>query len=288
MGRADLSSLIESFARDGFVHVTGLLPRDEVETYRHAVDQAVASRKVHDTRKLEEKSLYEQSFIQCQNLWEDWPEVRKLSFDQRVAGMAAKLIGAERLRLWHDQALYKEPGGRDTDAHQDHPYWPIAGDRTLTAWIPLMDIDDETGCMGYVPGSHRGERSYVNIFTEPGSGKKLLEQLGVPPVFVPCRAGDVIYHHGSTAHLAKPNRSGGMRRVHTVIYFADGLTRSETPAHHPAVDRAKIPVGGMIASDVTPIAWPLDDGLLPKPVPWPESKRVQDLKRLGIVPGDVR
>jgi ectoine hydroxylase-related dioxygenase (phytanoyl-CoA dioxygenase family) len=284
----DLASLKETFDRAGFVQVKGLLPRDEVEAYGRAVDHAVASRKVHDTRKLEEKSLYEQSFIQCQNLWEDFPAVRKLSFDQRVTGTAAALIGAEKLRLWHDQALYKEPGGRDTDAHQDHPYWPIAGDKTLTAWIPLMDIDDATGCMGYVPGSHRGERSYVNIFTEPGSGKKLLEQLAVEPVFVPCRAGDVIYHHGSTAHLAKPNRSDGMRRVHTVIYFADGLTRSDAPAHHPAVDRAKIPVGGVIASDVTPVAWPLADGVLPRPVPWPDSKRVQDLKRLGIVPGDVR
>ena len=288
MERADLPLLIESFARNGFVHVKGLLPRNEVEAYGRAVDHAVASRKVHDTRKLEEKSLYEQSFIQCQNLWEDFAAVRKLSFDQRITSTAAALIGTEKLRLWHDQALYKEPGGRDTDAHQDHPYWPIAGDKTLTAWIPLMDIDDATGCMGYVPGSHFGERSYVNIFTEPGSGKKLLERLApVEPVFVPCRAGDVIYHHGSTAHLAKPNRSNGMRRVHTVIYLADGLTRSDTPPHHPAVDRAKIPIGGLIASDVTPIAWPLPDGVLPKPVPWPDSKRVQDLKRLGIVPGDA-
>jgi ectoine hydroxylase-related dioxygenase (phytanoyl-CoA dioxygenase family) len=289
MEREDLGALIAAFARDGFVQVKGLLPRSEVEEFGRAVDVAVASRKVHDTRRLEEKSLYEQSFIQCQNLWEDWPEVRCLSFDQRIAGMAAKLIGAQRLRLWHDQALYKEPGGRDTDAHQDHPYWPIVGDKALTAWIPLMDIDDQTGCMGYVPGSHRGPRSYINIFTEPGSGKKLLEQFApTEPVFVPCRAGDVLYHHGSTAHLAKPNRSNSVRRVHTAIYFADGAVRGDTPAHHPSVDRAKIPVGGLIDSDVTPIAWPLPAGAWPKPVPWPDSKRVQDLKRLGIVPTNVR
>jgi ectoine hydroxylase-related dioxygenase (phytanoyl-CoA dioxygenase family) len=271
------------------VHAKGVLPRDDVERFGGAVDAAVASRKVNDTRRLEEKSLYEQSFIQCQNLWEDWPEVRALSFDQRVAGLAAALIGATRLRLWHDQALYKEPGGRDTDAHQDHPYWPIADDRTLTAWIPLMDVDDETGCMGYVPGSHRGPREYVNIFTDPGSGTKLLEQFApVAPIFVPCEAGDVIFHHGSTAHLARPNRSSGMRRVHTAIYFADGAVRSGTPSHHPSVDRANIAVGAVIDSGVTPIAWPIEDGSLPVPVPWPDSKRVQALKRLGIVPDQVR
>ena len=222
-----LKDLAERFRRDGFVHVKGALDSSEVARCGEACDSAVAARKRNDDRALADKSLYEQSFIQCQNLWEDWPEVRALSFDQRITAMAAALIGAERLRLWHDQALYKEPGGRDTDAHQDHPYWPIADDRALTAWIPLMDVYDDAGCMGYVPGSHRGPRQYVNIFTDPGSGTKLLEQFApVAPVFVPCKAGDVIFHHGSTAHLAKPNRSSGMRRVHTAIYFAVGAVRS--------------------------------------------------------------
>ncbi|SRR5258706_8224529 len=285
--QSDMDSLRERFLRDGFVHARNVLPKDDVERFGRAVDEAVASRKIHDGRRLEEKSLYEQSFIQCQNLWEDWPQVRELSFDQRITGLAAALIGAQRLRLWHDQALYKEPGGRDTDAHQDHPYWPIEDERTLTAWIPLMDIDEETGCMGYVPGSHRGERQFVNIFTEPGSGAKLLEQYApTQPVFVPCKAGDVLFHHGSAAHLARPNRSTRMRRVHTAIYFADGAVRSSTPRHHPSVDRADIEVGSAIASDVTPLAWPIDT--LPVPVPWPHSERLAALKKLGIVPDGVR
>jgi ectoine hydroxylase-related dioxygenase (phytanoyl-CoA dioxygenase family) len=285
----EIEALAAQFRRDGFVHVPGVLPRDEVERLGAKVDTAVSSRKAKDNRRLEEKSLYEQSFIQCQNLWEDWPEVRALTFDQRITGLAAKLIGAERLRLWHDQALYKEPGGRETDAHQDHPYWPIADTRALTAWIPLMDIDHETGCMGYVPGSHLSGRTFVNIFTEPGSGAKLLEQLAPrEPVFVPCAMGDVIFHHGTTAHLAKPNRSTRMRRVHTAIYFADGALRGETPKHHPSVDRANIAVGSRIESDVTPIAWPLAPGALPTPVPWPDSERVRALKTLGIVPDRVR
>ena len=275
------------FERDGFVHVKNLVPREKIAAFGESVDKAVAARKVNDVRSLEEKSAYEQSFIQCQNLWEDWPSVRALTFHPAIAGMAARLIGAKRLRLWHDQALYKEPGGRETDAHQDHPYWPINEDRTLTAWIPLMDVTEEIGCMGYVPGSHRGRRTFVNIFTDPGSGGKLLDQFSERPCFVPCRAGDVLYHHGSTAHLAKPNRSSAMRRVHTAIYFADGCTRSATPKHHPSVDRANIPIGNQIASGATPIAWPLE-GSLPSPLPWPDSERTRTLKKLGIIPDRVQ
>lgn len=288
MDESLIASYVESFERDGFVHVRNLVPADEIAQFGGAVDEAVAARKVNETRALSEKSAYEQSFIQCQNLWEDRPSVRALTFHPAIAGMAARLIGAKRLRLWHDQALYKEAGGRETDAHQDHPYWPINEDRTLTAWIPLMDIAEEVGCMGYVPGSHRGRRTFVDIFTDPGSGERLLEQLApLRPRFVPCRAGDVLYHHGSTAHLAKANRSPAMRRVHTAIYFADGCTRSAVPKHHPSVDRANIAIGAVIASGVTPIAWPLDGGL-PTPLPWPDSERVRTLKTLGVIPDRVR
>jgi ectoine hydroxylase-related dioxygenase (phytanoyl-CoA dioxygenase family) len=285
MSEPSIDRLTEEFRDQGFVHVRGVLSPDEVTTFRMAVDEAVAVRKARDMRRLHEKSPYEQSFIQCQYLWEDMPQIRPLTFHPRVTGIAAALIGAPRLRLWHDQALYKEPGGRETDAHQDHPYWPIAEDDTLTAWIALVPVDETTGCMGYVPGSHRGPRQFVNIFTEPGSGAALLGKFPVAPTFVPCAAGDVIYHHGSTAHVATANRSGHMRCVYTAIYFRDGATRSAIPKHHPSVDRAGIGVGEEINSAVTPVVWPLE-GSYPAPVPWPEnhSARGEMARRLGIVP----
>jgi len=107
MDEALSATYVATFQRDGFVHVKDLVPVDEIRAFGEAVDEAVAARKVNDARKLEEKSAYEQSFIQCQNLWEDRPQVRALTFHSAITGMAARLIGAKRLRLWHDQALYK-------------------------------------------------------------------------------------------------------------------------------------------------------------------------------------
>ena len=49
--------------------------------------------------------------------------------------MPAEFRPSQALRLWHDQALYKEPGGRGTDAHHDQPYWPLEQANTITAWI---------------------------------------------------------------------------------------------------------------------------------------------------------
>jgi ectoine hydroxylase-related dioxygenase (phytanoyl-CoA dioxygenase family) len=251
------------FARDGFVLVPDLLEPAELEHFGAAADATVMAR-TRSYRPLAERSAYEQSFLQCINLWEDCEEIRSLTFHPRVCAAAAHLLGVERIRLWHDQALYKEAGGRETDAHQDQPYWPMVETRTITAWIPFDDVGEENGPMGFVAGSHRvGLKRFVNIFfgtPEPILAHPAIADRG--PVFVPAPRGSVLFHHGLTVHLARANRSARTRRVHTAIYFRDGATRAERGAH-PCVDRAAIRPGEPIASDATPIAWPRDPGDLP-------------------------
>src|SRR5271166_6112364 len=167
--------LVEDFRRDGFVVVPDLLTTGELARFGAAVDEGVARRSRHDTRALPEKSRYEQSFTQCQNLWEDCPAVRPLTFHPRIAETAAHLLGVDAVRIWHDQALYKEAGGRETDPHQDQPYWPIAEPVTITAWIPLDASTLTNQPMSYLPRTHRlALHQFVNIFT--GTGGNPLER----------------------------------------------------------------------------------------------------------------
>lgn len=265
--------LKETFSEKGYVVVPGLLPLDDVARFGAAVDAGVAARTAGDARALTDKSAYEQSFSQVINLWEDTPDVRPLTFHPAITAMAASLLGVERVRLWHDQALYKEAGGRHTDPHQDQPYWPIVETDTITAWIPLMDVSLEAGAMGYVPGSHRfGVRKFAGIFWGEGFDLEAgPEAQGVPPEFAPVRAGDVAFHHGLTIHLAGANDSAETRRAHTAIFFADGSTRAGKPRGHPSVERGDVAVGEPIASAVTPIAHPLPAGTLPATPPRPEQ-----------------
>ena len=261
-------ALVAAFERDGFVVVPDLLDAAERDRYGRAVDAAVARRRSGDTRPLAERSRYEQSFVQCINLWEDGPDVRPLTFHPAIARTAAALLRVDAVRLWHDQALYKESGGRETDPHQDQPYWPIAEPTTVTAWVPFDGSTFASGAMGYLAGSHAvGLRKFVNIFQ--GEPEDLLADPaldGLEPTFVEVPAGAVAFHHGLTAHLAMPNTTDRPRRVHTMIYFADGCTRGSRFRHF-AVDRPKVAVGERIDSPVTPIAWPRPDGDLP---PTPE------------------
>jgi ectoine hydroxylase-related dioxygenase (phytanoyl-CoA dioxygenase family) len=278
--------LIDSFRRDGFVVVPGLLTENELDKFGAAVDRAVADRGRDDRRTLGEKSPYEQSFTQCINLWEDHPEVLPLTFHPKISEAAVKLIGVPALRLWHDQALYKEPGGRYTEPHQDQPYWPMDERDTLTAWVPFDGSTHETGCMGYVPGSHRvGLRKFINIFSADERVKILDDPSisGVAPVYVEVPRGSVAFHHGLTVHLARANRSNRTRRVHTMIYIRDGATRSQ-PYVHPSVDRPGIKVGEPIDSDLTPIVWPRAAGDLPRPPRMPLTPVLERLNAYGALP----
>jgi ectoine hydroxylase-related dioxygenase (phytanoyl-CoA dioxygenase family) len=267
LARGATADHVEAFQRDGFVVVPDLLTPQEVSHFGKCVDAAVAARQ-EGRPPLAERTRYEQSFLQSINLWEDHPDVRPLTFHPVVCAAAARLLGVERLRLWHDQALYKEAGGRETDAHQDQAYWPMRETDTITAWVPFDGSTIEAGAMAYVPGSHRfGVRKFVNIFFDekPYDIARGPEARGVEPRFVEVPRGGVAFHHGLTFHLAAANRTPRTRRVHTMIFFRDGSTRS-SPMPHPSVERAGLAVGARIDSVFTPLVWPRSAGEVP-PVP---------------------
>lgn len=257
---------IERFAEQGYLVVEGLLSASEVTTAGHAVDDAVASRNAHDKRKISDKTTYEQSFIQCMRLWEDHTDVRAFTFNQNIAQAAAELLEVQGVRLWQDQALYKEAGGRETTAHQDQPFWPIGDAPLISAWIPFDAVTLDSGAMGYVPGSHKAGRltpvdithqsEPYDILNDPAMGGRPLEWVEVP-------AGAVIFHHGYTVHAARANHSEKTRRVMTMVYFEDGRRRLK-PWPVFGLDRDNIAVGDIMAGPGLPMAWPRN-GTLPAP-----------------------
>jgi ectoine hydroxylase-related dioxygenase (phytanoyl-CoA dioxygenase family) len=260
--------LISGFARDGYVLTPDILTTAELAEFGLAVDNAVAGRTVDDHRSLADKGLYEQSFVQCMRLWETNPDVAPLTFHPALAEAASELLGVESVRLWQDQALYKEAGGRETDPHQDATFWPIGNTPLVSAWIPLAGSTIESGTMGYVPGSHKAGRldpvdlthttEPYDILSDPALG-------GVGPTFVEAAAGSVLWHHGLTVHQAMPNISESTRRVFTVVFIADGYPREESWPVFP-LDRDQVAVGERMGGPGMPIAWPREPGDLP-PVP---------------------
>jgi ectoine hydroxylase-related dioxygenase (phytanoyl-CoA dioxygenase family) len=230
---------IEAFRRDGHTLIKGVLLPEEVDGYREAINGAAYLYKT-EKRALQERDTYGQAFLQIMNLWEVNEDVRKFTLAKRFAKIAADLLGVKKVRIYHDQALYKEPGGGFTPWHQDQYYWPLDTNNTITMWMPLMDIDEDMGMLTFASGSHNaGFAENVAISDE---SEAVLEAFIKQKGFKVSRAktmeaGDATWHYGWTLHTAPGNKSAVTREVMTVIYFADGAHVTEPQNKHQENDR---------------------------------------------------
>ena len=207
----------------GFVKIENVIGKDFLPEVRKIIQASVLLRKGKDERELKDKSQYEQSLLQCGFLCWDFPAVKDFVFAKRFAGIVRDLMKVDHVRLWHDQALFKEPGGRITDAHQDCSYWPIAEPQyTATMWLALTDVPVEKGCLYFYPQTNDPNlKEYVDIFKNPHQPNILTNK---EKIFVPLKAGDATFHSGLTFHGAGNNQTNEMREAMTIIYIKDGVT----------------------------------------------------------------
>lgn len=214
---------IDFYHKNGFVKIENVVEQEFLPELKRIVEAAVLVRKGKDERNLKEKSQYEQSFLQCGYLCWDFPAIKEIVFAKRFAGIVRDLIQAEHVRLWHEQALFKEPGGRVTDAHQDCSYWPIREPQfTSTMWLALVDVPVEKGCLYFYPQTNDPNlKEYVDIFKNPHQPDFLKDK---ERVYVPLKAGEATFHSGLTFHGAGENKTNQMREAMTVIYIKDGVT----------------------------------------------------------------
>ena len=224
---------VVSYQKNGHVLLRGVASPDEVAAFRPVVSSAVA-RFSRETRPLAERDTYGKALLQVMNLWCEDVDVRRFALAARFAGVAAELLGAENVRIYHDQALVKEPGGGHTPWHQDAIYWPIDGTRCVTMWMPLVDITTDMGVMTFVEGSNTGELGEAAISDDSETHFDALVRRNGAKLSVPVDmyAGDATFHGGWTLHKAGGNVSTTTREVMTVIYFASDLI-VQTPINEP-------------------------------------------------------
>ena len=228
-----------SFLARGHATVRGLATPEEVGAFRPALREAAESGRF-ERRPLAERDTYGRAFLQMCNLWQRHQDARTFVFAHRFAQVAADLLGVEAVRLYHDQALFKEPGGGFTPWHQDQFYWPLDTDQTITLWMPLVPVSEDMGPMIFAEGSHRG--GHLGEFPIGDESHRIFEERieaegfprGGDRSFAP---GDASFHAGWTLHSALGNQSGKMREVLTMIYFADGARVSALDHPNRQFDR---------------------------------------------------
>jgi ectoine hydroxylase-related dioxygenase (phytanoyl-CoA dioxygenase family) len=249
---------ISEFRKKGHTLVKGILSANEIAAYRKVI-VAAAEKYNTEKRKLQDRDTYGKAFLQIMNLWTVDDEVKQFVLAKRMAKIAADLMGVENVRLYHDQALFKEPGGGPTPWHQDQYYWPIDTNNTVTMWMPLTDIDVDMGMLTFASGSYtngavfdheisdESEAAYANYVKENNFAISRAEKM---------KAGDATWHRGFTIHNAPGNNSAVMRKVMTVIYVADGARITPYKNSQQANDHQRWlmgkPVGELIDSRLNP------------------------------------
>ena len=214
---------IAEYRKNGFVHVPGVLTPEETQRFREAV-LALLERKKQSSMLYRDEAV----FTQMVNVWRDDPVLRNLTLHPTISGIAARLAGVP-LRLWHDQVLIKQPGKSvPTEFHQDQPGWAHQNSRQpISAWIALVDVPVERGCMTFIPGSQRYEDLPLGSSSTHDPDllfKSCPELVWDPRVTIPLRAGDCTFHHGRCAHMAHPNTTDSAR-VAFVVMFMDRDTQ---------------------------------------------------------------
>ena len=252
-------SQVSNYQRDGHLFLPQLLPSNVMPSWRQVISKAVDHYNT-ETRPLAERDTYGKAFLQVFNLWTRDEAVRRFVLARRFAWVAAELMGVERVRIYHDQALFKEPGGGITPWHQDQYYWPLDTRDTITMWIPLADVEEGMGMMEFVSGTHREAYIANQAISDASEAfyREYIGQHGHQPVGAKtARAGDASFHAGWTLHRAMANQSSKRREVMTVIYFADGA-RIDNPIRDETRGDLKawldnLPEGSLANSSLNPV-----------------------------------
>jgi len=254
---------IARYQDEGWALVTGLATPEEIAVYRAKITQST-ERLAKNYKPLEERDTYGKAFIQNMNLWVDDPEVAEYSLAKRFGKVAADLMGVSSVRIYHDQALYKEPGGGPTPWHQDQQYWPLDGVKCVTMWMPLVDITPDMGTLKFAVGSQSiGYQGPLNISDDSEAQlESLIKDRGFEVVQVgSMKAGDATFHDGWCIHGAPGNGSTTTtREVMTVIFFDADAVISEPDSPQRELDLSTwfpgLKGGDPAASKLNPVVYP--------------------------------
>lgn len=251
---------IRFYRENGFVKLKDVFSAETLAHYGREI-----TKKVHELNTLhlpmEQRTTYQKAFLQVMNLWTQSDLVKEFVFGKRLARLAAELMGVAGVRLYHDQALYKEGKGGFTPWHADQYYWPMASTHSITAWVPLQDTPMELGPLAFSPRTHLtdlGRNLPISDQSETQIERKFKEG-GFTMFEEPFQLGEISFHSGWTFHRAGRNLSERPREVMTVIYMDEAMRLGAPQNENQREDwegwcpGAK--VGEVIDTPLNPVLW---------------------------------
>lgn len=229
-------ALRSSFMKDGYVFLPGFLGEADLDQLHENL--ARFQREIVPTMPsehvfFEDKSKPE-TLKQLQHIWQYDRWFERLITSGRFPELAQVLL-ADDIIPKNFQWFNKPPRiGKATPPHQDGYYFMLEPCEAITMWLALEDVDEENGCVRYIPGSHKhGMRPHGRTdtlgFSQEITDYGRTEEISAEIPFS-AKAGDLLAHHALTIHRADGNRSETRtRKAVGFIYYA-ASAREDTAA----------------------------------------------------------
>ena len=192
------------------------------------------------------------------------PSFDRLIRHPRLIAAVSQILGPDLL-VWGSGLFIKEPNTTSyVSWHQDLFYWGLDEVHEVTAWVALSPATTESGCMRFVPGSHRKRLvPHVDSFARDNlltRGQEIAVEVDESSaVDVVLKPGQASLHHGYLFHSSAPNRTG-RRRIGAALRYIRPSMKQKTGerllvAHISGKDDyghfnvAPPPAGRMLAED---------------------------------------
>lgn len=251
---------IEFYKTNQYIKLKNVLDSDILSQYNHLFSTIVAD--IQSKASSDKSSdAYSNSFIQCFNLWRESEDVQSFVFSKRLASIATQLMCVSGVRLYHDQALFKQGGGDITPWHADQHYWPLASDAAVTAWIPLQAVPQSMGPLEFAGGSHQlisGRELSISDESETII-EQYIQEGGYTTDRTSFDLGEVSFHSGWVYHRAGANQTTETRKVMTIIYMDQDIKLKKPENRSQENDRQQwcpgVEVGSVIDSPLNPVLY---------------------------------
>ena len=235
---------ITSYRDNGFLSIERITTDEEVEWLKEIYDRLFVE------RAGEEKGMYYDLAaprghagreVLPQVLGPDLkvPELRDSNHYRNALKLGTQLLGVDERVTAGGHMIFKPARfGAATPWHQDEAYWnPDVYLNSVSVWMPLDEATVESGCMQFIPGSHKEDlRWHRHIDDDPLIHGLVTDDVDPSKaVACPLAPGGATFHHSGTLHYTAPNTTDSPRRAYIIVCSGPTRKRDE-PAPRPWTD----------------------------------------------------
>ena len=209
----DQAHIARTYAQDGFVVPIDVISQDEARALRTDLESAEAEL-FNEPEKLALLKAYPDRLL---------PLFSALTRNKTLILAASAVLGPD-LMVWGASLFIKEGNSpKIVSWHQDLTYWGLDDIAETTCWVALSEAYEASGCMKFVPGSHKTKIfPHIDTYAEDNllsRGQEIAVEVNEKDaVLAELDAGQASMHHGLMIHGSGSNVTGD-RRIGLAIRY---------------------------------------------------------------------